>query len=210
MTSPDGIIWDSRSSGVIEQLEAVATSGDQFFAVGDIGRIIKSTDGINWETVESPVNNKRLADITCTGSEFIVVGDDGTILTSYDNATNWGEQTSGTGEDIHSVAWSGTKLVAVGSGGTVLYSDGVGNWEVVQLNTGYDLKSVEAVDSRWVAVGSEIESEAIFPLIITSEDAITWEVQVSGTFDVPLLNGVIYSGDTIVVVGEGGAILTSP
>jgi hypothetical protein len=48
LTSPDGVAWTKRSSGVTTALSSVIWSGSQLLAVGDGGVALTSTNGITW------------------------------------------------------------------------------------------------------------------------------------------------------------------
>ncbi len=63
----------------------VAWSGHGFVAMGGVGTILTSPDGVQW-TGEMVVTDRRLTDIAWSGAEFTVVGDASTILSSSDGA----------------------------------------------------------------------------------------------------------------------------
>ncbi len=93
LTSPDGISWALRSSGVTDEVGGVAWSGSLFVAVLNTGGILTSPDGITW-TPRPSGSSARLLAVTWTGVQFVVVGDFGTILTSPDGMA-WTPQPSG-------------------------------------------------------------------------------------------------------------------
>ena len=115
LTSPDGIAWSQRSSGVSLWLVGVCfgqslasvvtvpgngttyTYQDLFVAVGDRGTILTSTDGIAW-TPHNSGTTQRLNGVAfvstvngtisgASGQGFVVVGEGGTVCTSVDGLT---------------------------------------------------------------------------------------------------------------------------
>jgi hypothetical protein len=100
------------------KLQAVAWSGSEFVAVGDLGTILTSPDGHTWRAQTSGTL-VYLWDVAWSGSAFVAVGENRTILTSPDGCT-WTAQNAGTSQNLSGVAWSGSQLVAVGDRSTLL------------------------------------------------------------------------------------------
>lgn len=134
--SLDGNIWAvgntyNATSPALRSLTHVAGT---FFAVGDAGTILSSTDGITWTSHTSGTSN-NLNGVT-HGSIYIAVGDSGTILTSVDGNT-WTAQTSVallTTSHLRQVTSYGSIIVAVGDSGTIVTSiDNGTNWVLASL-----------------------------------------------------------------------------
>lgn len=126
LTSPDGVVWTTRTSGTSAVLNWVVWSGSQFVVVGDSGTILTSPDGITWTVRTSGVSN-TLYSVVWSGSQFVVGGSSYT-LTSV-NGVSWtlrpGPSFWQSGEII---LWSGSLYVAAGSADTIWSSpDGI-NW----------------------------------------------------------------------------------
>jgi photosystem II stability/assembly factor-like uncharacterized protein len=129
--SHDGISWavgNPFNSGSLANpnnyaLHSITHVAGTFFAVGDMGTILSSTDGITWRTHASGSTN-NLQGIT-HGVNYVAVGEGGTILTSADGNT-WTARTSGTTNNLRQVASFissyGRIYVAVGDNGTILTS----------------------------------------------------------------------------------------
>jgi hypothetical protein len=81
-TSPDGIAWTSRESGLIhhESLYGVTWTGTHFVAVGEGGVILTSRNGITWSVRNSGVK-EQLNAVAWSGEKLVAVGN-GFILTS--------------------------------------------------------------------------------------------------------------------------------
>jgi photosystem II stability/assembly factor-like uncharacterized protein len=77
-------------------LYGVTFGNNIFVAVGDNGKIVRSTDnGSSWTAVTSPtsldLNAVGFADGTST---FAAVGDNGTIVLSTDNGSSWSSKSA--------------------------------------------------------------------------------------------------------------------
>jgi hypothetical protein len=121
-TSPDGITWIERQSGVTAMLNDVAWSGDQFAAVGDRGTVLTSVDGSTWTPRAIPPD-ASLSGVATSGSRFVAVGrqhmsatgaEVAAMLTSTDGIT-WEPVSQTFSARLTSVNWSGTQFAAVGS-----------------------------------------------------------------------------------------------
>ncbi|MEM7384093.1 MAG: hypothetical protein AAF514_04035, partial [Verrucomicrobiota bacterium] len=113
--------WDQRYWG------STCGDGGTALLVGDHGTIERSEDGTQWETIETPTEN-RLFDALWDGNQFVVVGAYGTILTSP-HGNEWTQQVSGTNYWLRAITLTGETLVAVGYGGTVLSSNDGKTWQ---------------------------------------------------------------------------------
>jgi len=120
VTSPDGINWTSRTSGVAGGLVDITWGGSQFVAIDINGSSATSPDGINW-TVHPAPELAGMSKITSDGTQFVAVGLMGSIATSSDGAV-WAQTISGAHVDLLGIVWSGTQFVTVGAGGTILRS----------------------------------------------------------------------------------------
>jgi len=214
LTSSDGISWIPRVSGTVGDLTGVAWSGTQFVAVGSTGgagtsgTILTSSDGITW-THQISGTSQHIHAVLWSGTQFVAVGTNGLALTSP-NGITWSAQNSGTTISLKDVTWSGTQFVAVGPnsccGDVILTSpDGV-TW-TQRSSGGTWPRAVTWAGTQFVAVGWVSN---VGQTIITSPDGATWTRQVSGADGGQVLSGVAWSGTTLVIVGGGGTVLTSP
>jgi hypothetical protein len=132
ITSPNGVAWTSRTSGVAPtQLLGVASNGTIAVAVGATGTIITSPDGITWTTRTSGVV-VSLGDVVWNGSLFIVAGSSATILTSPDGITWTLRTVSGFAGPFFGLDVTDNYVLALGNGGELFASrDGI-TWRRVQ------------------------------------------------------------------------------
>ncbi len=164
--------WSNSISGTTNQLNAVVFGGGQFVAVGSLGTILTSPDGINWTTQTSGVSSD-LNGITYAGSQYLAVGSSGTVLTSP-NGTSWTSRTSATGNQLTSVYYGSGNYVAVGNTGTIQTSpDGIA-WTLRTSGVTKDIYGVTYGGNQFVAVGAYLTGIADSTTILTSPDGINW------------------------------------
>jgi hypothetical protein len=211
----DVATWlDRTPAGLTTGLNDVAWNGSLFVAVGDLGKIVSSPDGITW-TLRTSGSTQRLNGVTWDGSRFLAVGDGGTILSSS-NGSSWSSLHNGAdGVWLHDVSYSGTRYVAAGS----LYP----------ANTAYMLTSVDGVTWTENATlpqnGRSISGVAwsgqlfvasaaaeAFPneaAVLVSQDGLTW-VEVLVSVDSPTTLCVAWDGNQFIAGGIGGRLFFSP
>lgn len=202
-TSPDGITWTSRTTGVTTGLYAICWSSNLglFVAVGGLGTIITSPDGITWTTRTSGIS-KSLQEV-CWSSDkslFVAVGTDGVIITSPDGIT-WTSRTSGMTYQLSGVCWASELglFVIVSDMQKITSPDGI-TWTILSnTNQGYSICWSSSKKS-FVSVGTSGRIE-------TSPDGITWATRTSGTS--ASLRGVCCTEDGIFVIVGLRKILVS-
>jgi hypothetical protein len=210
MTSTNGAAWISRTSPgtQIINLWGVTRGGGLIVAVGDLGTILTSKDGITWTERASNATNSTLFAVTHHEDLFVAVGSNptsgiGTILTSPDGIT-WTSRTSGTLNALFGVKGGGGLFVAVGDLGTILTSpDGV-TWTNRSASAGTNpplLFGITSGKGLFVVSGD-------LGTILTSPDGANWTA-VTPAPTTQLLNSVDYDGESFTAVGMAGVIFTS-
>ena len=174
-------------------LNAVTYGNGTFVAVGELGTILTSPDGVTW-TIRTSGTSYGLNGITYGNNTFVAVGD--TILTSPDGVS-WTIRSSMTSGGLQGVTYGNNTFVAVAYSGAILTSpDGV-SWTIINSGVPYG-SGVTYGNGTFVAVGDSA--------ILTSPDGVTWTTK---NFSASLsLFAVTYGNGTFVAVG--GTILTSP
>lgn len=225
--SLDGIAWisgnpfNSYSAANPNNyaLRSITQVAGTFFAVGDAGTILTSTDGITWSSHTSGTTNK-LNGVT-HGGIYVAVGDNGTIVISGDGGS-WAAQTSPTTSILRQVtsfvSIYGTIYVAVGDAGTIVTSkDGGATWTTQTLLGSPNLVGITA-ESRAVDTTTTLTvdgslgfvSTAQFVAIDSTGNAYTsvngydWLGPVST--GATSLNALVSSGFGYVAAGNAGAI----
>jgi hypothetical protein len=210
VTSPDGVTWTVRASGVPRALRGVTYGNGRFVAVGD-GVILTSPDGVTWTKRGS--GTYVLYGVTYGNGRFVAVGGNGVILTSPDGVT-WTMGASGTDDWLLAVTYGNGLFVAVGirigdrdgpgiAGAILTSADGV-TWTVRPSWRGNYLQGVNYVNGLFIAVGGF--SYGLSP-ILTSADGVTWMLR---WHDRPSpLHDVTYGNGRFVAVGDWGMSVTS-
>lgn len=139
-------------------LNRVRYINSRFFAVGDNGTIIVSTnDGTSWTRQISGVTC-GLHDITIIDSTLVAVGRGGCILTSTNNGSTWTVRTSATVADLFCVTTVGSQCVALGQNGAAVVSSDAVNWSAV--NTGV-VNTFYAAQGSYLATGAPTRVQAM-------------------------------------------------
>jgi len=87
-TEPNGGVtnaWTAMSSGTVKDLYGVSYVNGRFVAVGAVGALLTSLDGISW-TEQTPVTSNSLRHVAYGAAAYVAVGDAGTIVSSTDAA----------------------------------------------------------------------------------------------------------------------------
>lgn len=183
-------------------------------AVGDNGRIYRSTDGVQWSGQQ--VNNKQFKGVAYGGSRiFVAVQAGGRIFRSNDSGQRWQESSNlgqpWTTKDLNAVAYGDGLFVIAGSGPTILVSADAGiTWRPITL--GWDtpvtnLPGVAFGHGYFVAVA---ENGAVFESASGAIDDWGWEF-VGPAGSASPLYGISYGSwsgqEHFIAVGKGGAIL---
>lgn len=216
-----GSAWTQRESGTDNFLYGVDRSGNRFVAVGYLGTILTSSDGIDWSPVSFEID-RTLLDILWTGDQFMAVGKN--IMANSPDGLSWTRigRIAVTDEFwLEGVASSGDKLVAVDSrAGRILSSiDGGESWIVEHGPvSGRMFWEITWSGSAFVAVGAMHVSfgaaDDFSAMVAISEDGSDWsyiDLGIQGElFDVAWTGSqlVAVGGETLLV--SGAMIVTSP
>lgn len=218
--------WVPQVSGTQNTLYDVAYGDSGYVAVGALGTVLTSPDGIAW-TPQNSGTSKTFRSVAFSGTRFLAVGDsvtrvssNGVVWSNYFNTPSFFNETAwgngqfvsvgpqnvmvGFGERILngvfllSLSWNGNRYVAVGRGGKVRTSPDGASWTAESTGNTDDLSGVVWDGNQYVAVS---------PLgwVRLSPDASTWSAHYSGSN----LNSVAFGASTLVACGVGGAIRIS-
>ena len=172
LSSPDGIHWTDRSTGLGGAgLESVHFGGNEWMAVGSSGTILSSTNGVSWIPRDSGTQT-ALYGVHHANGLWVAVGDDGLVLTSSDGVA-WLPQDSGIEGYLDDVHYGDGRWVAVGGDGTYSISpDGV-SWQPAEIAVPSVVVSyltrVHHAAGLWVVTAGNGQ-------IFQSPDAVTWSV----------------------------------
>lgn len=113
----------------IKDLKAVHHNGTFFVAVGELGTILKSYNGRDWDKALNAPVTTCLNGVYWTGKEWCVIGDDGIILYSLDGES-WTEDKIPNKDDLTSIGVHDSKLFI---GGKQLYYKDIENDPVMSM-----------------------------------------------------------------------------
>ena len=213
LTSPDGINWESQSSGITTNLTGITYSEDLglFVIVGGRGTsrcILTSPDGINWTVrINETSGSTRLNSVYYGHGRFVAVGNQ--IILCSTNGITWeviGNASEVATTMLNRVFYNDNLdlFVIVGNSGTILISSSSGVfWTSSVSGVSVNLNNIFYSENLglFMVVGNS-------GIILTSSDGINWESQSSGI--TTNLTGITYSEDLglFVIVGSN-KILTS-
>src|SRR5262245_51906779 len=183
------------------QLHAVAYGDGKFVAVGELGTIVVSADGTNWNRVTSGITTPLYA-VACGDGGFVAVGQKGTILRSI-HGLNWFRCPSPANTPLLAVTYGAGRFVAVGD--AILSSaDGLHWVQHTDPLINAELTGIAYGNTQFVGVA--------YGSSVTSQDGINWAVHplnytVNNPFPYPI--GITYGDGKFVAVGDGFAATSS-
>jgi len=171
-STDDGTTWAARTdpfSGNAGTYRSSIFKDGLFIVVGysstSSGRIITSTDSINWTSRTSVSGNNNA--IVHGNGVFVSVGPNGAIQTSSDNGTTWTNRTSPTTSNLYSVAYGDGVFVAGGDSGYTRSTDNGVTWSNSSLIYGaHSINLVYYTNSKFYAHGT---------IVASSSNGISWE-----------------------------------
>jgi hypothetical protein len=199
-TSPDAQAWTLRNSGVLLDLNCVATVGTRnwdavsLIAAGQEGIAVGSADGISWSAIALPTDTDLYAAAgagavgNAARALFVLAGGNGTYLTSADGYS-WSTQPPGTFANFRGLSTLDGGVVSVADAGTIRC--GLAWFRRVSGTTSMLHGAVHAA-GMYVVVGEQ-------GTLLTSVDGVHWTPNGSG---LPSLNDVTYGAGRFVAVGE--------
>ena len=220
--------WQTRTSGTINNLNAIANSENMVVVVGNNGVVLRSVDGDVWQSDtflqdENSNNisavNLRFRSLLYAEGKWVAVGYDydfsisawvGVIFTSND-AQTWIRRHK-EGERLMGVTATSGTYITVGDEGTILKSLNTEQWEVVNSGTNDDLQSVAYGNGVFVAVGVK-EWTSFFTTdgsILASSDGVNWiDRVVASSGSKPPLFDLMYLDNSFIATGYYAGIQRS-
>jgi hypothetical protein len=201
--------FDLKKFTVTQPVNAYSNYGicgkvGKVIAVADAGKIVESTDLLNW-TEQASATTANLLKAKLINGVYYVLGASGTYLTSYDGST-WTVRSCGA-TDIHDLAVNAgsTLFVAVCAGGKIYTSaDPIATtpvWTERTSGSSEDLNVVLFEASNWWVYGNN-------GAILKSADGANW-TNMSVAASAFSSNGIIINGTTRVYFGANGNIVST-
>jgi hypothetical protein len=212
LTSPDGITWTVRDSGITNGLLAVAYGNGRFVAVGRgvFAKLVTSSDGVGWTQQDYSAGvSCWLTGIGYGSGQFVAVGGinpggviccaPAFILTSPDGI-NWARRTNIISGELSGVANGGGRFVAVGAWDTFELVSSLDAVAWSHPDVGFSplvpLYKVAYGNGRFVAVGAGVG----YGSVVMSVDGAFWTKQPYGVPD----------GSSDIAYGNGAFVAVGP
>lgn len=196
VTTPLGTILSAPAKLGILGFGSLA---NQFFAVGDGGTILASTDGVNFVS-RAGGSSATFRAVTASALKAVAVGRNGVLATSADGVT-WSAQNIVGAGNLRGVAAGPVQYVAVGPAGAHFVSlDQGATWQSVPSGVNQPMWSVAWNGQRFLAVG---ESGAVS----VSADGLAWTAAASPTTE--RLYSVVANGTAFLAVTEAGHVFAT-
>jgi hypothetical protein len=167
-TSPDGIAWTQRNSGV-GSFNDLSFANDRFTAVGSGGTLWQSGDGVSWAYPTSR-QSQHLFGVGFALGRFTAVGEGSAIIAPSANG-EWTSSVAVTTHDLRAVTFGGDQLVAVGERSEGVRSTDGMTWSSSPVISG-------SPDTRFNSVtygnGTYVAAGGLGGAVFTSTDANVW------------------------------------
>ncbi len=216
--SKPGKAWTVVNLDSVVGLMDITSSGSIHVAVCSNGEVVRSTDGINWDKIETPATYS-LKRVECFDTIFIAVGAGEYIMTSPDGL-HWTERRSGNmARSLCDVTHAESNYIAVGGhsasgtslGDVRISPDGV-DWELIEIDFEGWMNGIAWTGEKFISAGhrsgSPFSGEDYS--IWTSTNLTEWKLMYTG-LAISFAEDICWSGDLLVVVvgTRPGSILTS-
>jgi uncharacterized delta-60 repeat protein len=189
-------------------LTSISFVHETFFATGQRGTILRSTDGIGW-TSHRLRSSTTVGPVAFGADEFVALTSYGGVLTSSDG-TAWTAQETGLtdGRSLTQIAFANGRFVAVGTVGTVVSStDGIA-WTQARVGTRDTLNGVAYGGGRWITVSSSGQVYSSLDGVVWGTSAMLPEGTVSLAFGAGLFAANSAATPGVIYTSPDGAIWT--
>ena len=164
-TSPDALVWTSRTSGQTVNLRGVAAGAGALVAVGDTGLIIRSSDaGVTWSPQTVPVSvgvaTTILRGVIYAGGQFVAAGDSqigqrfSTVIVTSPDGSTWTRHDVPYSQTARAITYTGSRYIVAGGSSTVLTSTDAITWTAETANNSLNILGLANSSAGTVAVGS--------------------------------------------------------
>jgi hypothetical protein len=201
-TSDEGLHWTTQSYGGQNDFFDITVVRNKYIVVGEgpSARVVTTTEaGMSWRNYDTGQEQPLFA-VSASSKTVLAVGAKGEALTTTDG-TVWTRSPAETNADLRDVIDFGMWSIVVGDSGTVLKTTEGRHWIDWETGFSHDFLGVAANNRAFVFVTRE-------GLILkTNSTHSSWE-----TYDVAggrCLNGVTWTGQRFIAVGDDGFVATS-
>lgn len=197
--APVQAAWIQKDFGMIQGLRGFTQVGDQFFAVGNGGNILVSTDGGATWTVKDKNANVYWQDVDVVDQKIRVLGENGSLRESSDGGNTWESIGLGVSQTIYDLDTKGQYGYLVGENGRIMTLQSSANqWIIEDSPTTLTLNRVHNLGNgtAWI-VGQQ------GTLIQTPDYGITW-IHKGAAASTELFGVWFKSSTTGYIIGQNG------
>ena len=206
-TSVDGSRWIDRTSPTMVDLNSVTYAQGKFVAVGSLGKIVISTNGVDWFERTPAATGSALRGVAYGNGRFTAIGDSSLLRHSTDGET-W-VTTGSSGTTLNAVTFANGIFVAVGNSGAVRSSvDGI-SWTTRSTSPSHSraLRAVRYAGDRFVAVGDQ-DGSGEGAVVAHSTNGTNWTKEVANVAFA--LQAAVAAAGNYVAVGASGTLVSAP
>ncbi|MCH8500775.1 MAG: glycosyl hydrolase [Aliidiomarina sp.] len=197
-----GESWEQTQlplSDFANKLTDVATDGQRFYVIGEMGAVYTSSNLVTWNSlsVDEDIN---LNSIFVDGEQIWIAAEFGTLLHSNDGGDSWRRHELGE-ESIRAISFNGSTGIAVGNQGFIAITRDQGDsWTALPTPGNEHLYDViwqqQSEQARWVIVGDA-------GTLLTSTDGMNgWQSLRSAESGNQYFARAIAFGDYTLVAGR--------
>lgn len=194
-SSSDAISWEKQPSNTTDNLRTILYSQNLWVALSN-NSILTSTDGKNWDTIESNLIQHH-SQIISNGKQWLLYHPQGHIFYTSDNLTDW--QFHYQNEPISGIFWDGKQWVLTNNKGLYRSTDGIA-WQL-QSDQIPNTSIIASDGDLWISFSNQGH-------FYTSHNALDWDYHNSYPSKKGILD-LIGNGNTWLAVGAFGQIMTS-
>lgn len=144
----------------------IALGETQFLLVGETGTLARSSDGVNWKSLQSPYDGSWFGALTTQSGARLIFGMRGNIYRSEGGGESWSMASIDSRQAItNALQLSDGRILIVGNGGLVAVSEDDGR-SFRQIKMGAPVsfsRAIQTADGRTLAVGDR----GLVPLTVT-------------------------------------------
>jgi photosystem II stability/assembly factor-like uncharacterized protein len=195
-----GLIWHEANSPTAQTLQGIASFNGVYYAVGNEGALIDSSDGTNWN-LGDPLGSVTLSGLAASSDRLVAVGDNGAAFISLDGAMWFNANVPINGNWLYKIRYLNGNFIVVGENGTILTSTDNGNtWDTRTSGVANWLNDVTYIGDTYYVCGNQ-------GTVLSSTNLATWTQldMITGKS----LYGVASNGGQMVVAGVEGITLRS-
>ena len=208
--SSDGRVW-TVGPDALDSMTSLSTSwtsvtfGDGLFiAVASNGKMMSSTDGLNW-TNRTPVDGgEAWIDVAYGNGKYVAIAPNGYARYSLNGITWVRSSLQAVIGNITALSFGNGIFVAVGNTYSYSSTDGI-TWsssdDIGSLTGGFDYSGLAYGGDKWVALRGDTRGGSTTSASLYSSDGLNWD-QVNPTTNVPgkCFNALTYGGGLFVAL----------